>query len=372
MSPREERLKEIVLSLLDEKKEGDFWDFKEKFGSNVSIVHDIICFANIISHEGDRYLIYGINDNFEITGIDESERKHQADIIDLLRNAHFASIQPDIYLDTITIEDKTIQVITVKDTKNKPYFITINYQKNKETLYAGAIYTRIGDTNTPKNMTASFYDTELIWKQHFGIDLTGIERIKLLLKNPDDWEKVEDESGTSIYHKYYPEYRIIYSDSEERDGEAYICSYPDTSFHYFELDIYFHQTRLLKIPCVHCDGFRISIPDPDIDAIDGKPLYFYKRDTIKYLILKMMCPFEDYLYTNIFGIPNKYIMLFENDDEYKSYYIFLESRVDKFDLIERYNPFNDKKCKYFQERVNFLRKCLYIYSEWEQSVFSEL
>ena len=129
MNTKKGALINIVTELLSKNKEGDYWDFKEKYGDNGSLIHDIICLANTITHNGDRYIIYGITDDFRIVGLDESKCKKQADIIDLLRNAHFSNIHPDIFLDTIYIENKRIDVLTIKDDDNKPYFLEKEYNK---------------------------------------------------------------------------------------------------------------------------------------------------------------------------------------------------------------------------------------------------
>jgi hypothetical protein len=149
-------LKEKVQHLLDKKKEGVYWDFKEEFThNNIDLIHDVICLSNV-EHEGDRYLIYGVTDNYEIVGI--SDTKRQADIIDTLRNAKFSDgVFPDISLEAIDINGKNIQVIVMKNKANKPYYLTDDKQEHKKYLRAGTVYTRIMDTNTPRNSVALFH-----------------------------------------------------------------------------------------------------------------------------------------------------------------------------------------------------------------------
>ena len=371
MNTKKGALINIVTELLSKNKEGDYWDFKEKYGDNGSLIHDIICLANTITHNGDRYIIYGITDDFRIVGLDESKCKKQADIIDLLRNAHFSNIHPDIFLDTIYIENKRIDVLTIKDDDNKPYFLEKEYNKGKR-LTPGTIYIRKRDSNTPNDSSASFYDIEKIWKHRFGIDLSGIERVKFLMKSPSDWEHIESIDGSYIYHKLFPEYRITYSESEERFGEAYICSYLDTTFNYFEADIYFYGTRLHRIPCVSCDGARTLIVCPESRLINNKhPIYFYKKNTIYYLLHRIMNPNGDTSCQELEGIPNEYIMLFNDDCELDCYLSYLYSRIDKLDLIEKYKSYDGEPCKTFEERVNFIKKCIFIYCEWKQKDFSK-
>lgn len=71
------------------------------------------------------------------------------------------------------------------------------------------------------------------------------------------------------------------------------------------------------------------------------------------------------------GIPNEYIMLFNDDCELDCYLSYLYSRIDKLDLIEKYKSYNREPCKTFEERVNFIKKCIFIYCEWKQKDFSK-
>ena len=69
------RLKDVVLNFLYLKKEGVYWDFKqEHHKNNVDFIHDVICLANA-KHVGDRYLIFGISDDFEIVGFKSRSAK---------------------------------------------------------------------------------------------------------------------------------------------------------------------------------------------------------------------------------------------------------------------------------------------------------
>ena len=74
-------MKEIVKELVRKNKEGDYWDFKEKFpDNNADFLHDILCMSNSLSNS-NRYLIYGIAQDktkFKIVGVENnSARKTQ-------------------------------------------------------------------------------------------------------------------------------------------------------------------------------------------------------------------------------------------------------------------------------------------------------
>lgn len=136
-------------------KEGDYWDFKQTHHSSNSLekaklVHDIICLANNVRHKGDRYLVFGISNDFDAVGVEnDKNRRRQSDIIDILRGAQFAGgIHPDVMLETIEINKKEIDVLTIKDTQDKPCYLEKHIKdKDKIILSAGTIYTRTLDAN---------------------------------------------------------------------------------------------------------------------------------------------------------------------------------------------------------------------------------
>ncbi|WP_431810640.1 ATP-binding protein [Lysinibacillus capsici] len=87
---KEELFYEII-DLISLKREGDYWDFKEKHHTKkVDLLHDIICMANNRA-DRDGYIIFGISDEFEIVGVvNEEERRNQQGIIDFLKYQKFA------------------------------------------------------------------------------------------------------------------------------------------------------------------------------------------------------------------------------------------------------------------------------------------
>lgn len=91
MRNKDYSLEELVYAFLQNGKEGDCWDFKQEWHEDMpSLIKDIICFANTV-HDEDCYLIFGVSDNLEITGMQKDRRK-QADILDALSNVMFAAL----------------------------------------------------------------------------------------------------------------------------------------------------------------------------------------------------------------------------------------------------------------------------------------
>ncbi|MCY3555205.1 MAG: hypothetical protein OXH56_07775 [Gemmatimonadetes bacterium] len=79
-------LQATVLSLVSRKSEGTYWDFKrEHHKSKSDLIHDILSLANA-KHEGDRFLVYGVDDGFRLHSIrNDGGRRSQADLASIFR-----------------------------------------------------------------------------------------------------------------------------------------------------------------------------------------------------------------------------------------------------------------------------------------------
>lgn len=112
------------------------------------------------------------------------KEKKEADLNDILNNIEFSGGNiPIVNVRTLNINNKEIEVIIIKNTKNKHYYLENNYGIVK----AYHIYTRTGDRNTPKDKNANFADIEYMWKERFGLNLDVEERFKFYLDDIDNW-----------------------------------------------------------------------------------------------------------------------------------------------------------------------------------------
>ena len=172
------------LQFLIAQKESEWLDFKREFHNNkAKLLHDILCLSNSF-HDGDRYLIFGVNDNKTIYGIeDDPNKKTNADLHDFLRQLPLNSI-PKIDLSFQQFNEHEIGMLKIKDLPKKPYWLKREYRDKGATIRAGAIYTRLSDTNVPLNETAPEDNVEIMWrgrldllekKQHI---LTEFQHIK--------------------------------------------------------------------------------------------------------------------------------------------------------------------------------------------------
>lgn len=186
-----------IQELLDCHAEGEYWDFKQQWPSNnADLLHDIICMANSPANR-DCYIIIGVEDKtYNILGVSEEKRKNQQNVIDLLRQkpSWAGGYIPEVYVKTIFIADKEIDIVVVKQSNNTPFYLLKDYTNEGSPIFKGAIYTRKGDTNTPKTETANLYDTGLLWKRRFGLLYNPSQHAKLYLKDLDNWERVDGET----------------------------------------------------------------------------------------------------------------------------------------------------------------------------------
>lgn len=168
-----DELKRTVFKLIQKGYEGSYWDFKQQHHSNkADLLHDIICLANNLENR-DAYIIFGINDDGHIVGLEnDSKRRNQEHLISFLRDKNFeASYRPVIELKTFKLNSKEIDVLTIKQSNRTPYYLTKPYRDGKKEVRAYHIYSRIQDTNIPKDKSADERVVEELWKRRFGLSL---------------------------------------------------------------------------------------------------------------------------------------------------------------------------------------------------------
>lgn len=287
-------LTEQVVNLISLKQEGGYWDFKrEWYSDKTDLLHDIICMANNLSNQ-DGLIIIGVDEenDYEIQDVEiDTNRKRTQDLVSFLRDKKFAGgIRPTVTVQTIQSSQKTIDVLIVCNDRNTPYYLTEKYQG----VFANNIYVRIMDTNTPKNSSGDINIVETLWKKRFGINATALERVILYLQIPSDWIDSYDESRR--YYKFAPEFVIEQvSASDDRDGyEFYLFGQYDIRPHWYDINIYYHQTLLDSLGGAALDGGRCFTATPKIAGLslygnrmnwDISYKYFIK-ESIEYIVHK--------------------------------------------------------------------------------------
>lgn len=349
-----QELIEIIKKFISQKKEGDYWDFKQKWDeNNGNLIRDILSLANNIEHKGDRYLIMGVSDSSGFKLIDQNKikgRKTQSDLLDLLSKLIFqGGIMPDIRLEIIFIDKIEIDVVVVKDKPFKPYCLQELYKSGNEYLYAGTIYSRVGDKNTAKNSTADLYHTEKMWRERFGLDKTPLERVELYLLNSEGW--ITD--GISLnYYKQFPEFTFEYCLNDEEVLERWWATFLGEQTIKSQVNFKYHSTNLKKIYICQFPHEDISIPYPDIDYIQiDKSRQRDANNT--YCLFSFLNPsfiysFLVHLYGNYYKGPNcimaekgissltkppiKHLpfIVFKDSRDKKEYILYLENNIQLF------------------------------------------
>lgn len=286
-------LPELIFRLIKSNKEGDFWDFKAQHHAKAGdLIKDIMCLANTVRHKGERFIIFGVNDNTEIVGVPDEGRRTQADIIDILGRAGFAgNLYPDVYLTEVEIEDKTLDILIIKDMPEKPYYLQKEYDNRGVKLHAGTVYSRVRDANTQSDHVASAQDIEQMWKERFGLELQPFERLQIYLQDFDEWEEIEENSW---YYKPFPEFTVQrHSEVEEIEAcESWVRMATNPRAFMFDMVCKYHQTILMKECCIYFDEMRQLIPNPTIGVIEGMPApnyyYYFVLDSPKSNLLSFL------------------------------------------------------------------------------------
>lgn len=279
MTGEQMELYEEIAHLISMHQEGPYWDFKrEWYGKehDVDKLIDIICMANNLE-DRDAYIIIGIDEENGYSMCDirkDPNRSNTQKLTNFLRDKKFAGdYRPTVTVEALVYGEKAVDVIVVHNSLNVPFYLKEPYvgkiSKNKS-VEAGNIYVRLQDSNTPRNAIADFHQVEYLWKKRFGMLLAPLEKVMLYLRHPEDWENSPSDDDKR-YYKYAPEYTIVNSYEEEDDCERYfyfMLNQWNTSTHWHNIRIYYHQTVLADIGGVVLDGGRYFTPVPHPNGIN--------------------------------------------------------------------------------------------------------
>ena len=340
---------ELIRKIRTQKREADYWDVKQEWHEKTEdLIKDIICFANTV-HDKDCFLIFGVNDDLKVCGM-EKDRKKQSDIIDTLSKLQFAGdVQPDIELKTVSvpsdIEPDTmveVDVLIIYNTYLTPIYLKKMYGK----MIQGCIYSRIGDKNTENNGNSDIRQIEMLWKKRFGLTKSPYEYIIDHLADKSEWHEYDN----GWYNIYKPEY-VLYEDfGEEKHGieeefYSYALTNESTSFHI--LNITANNTVLNAFQVAVLDSGRLTVPVPEWGFVH-KPGYssepigykYYVEGSNRYRILQFLydpCNHEEeYAMSDFMRV----VLLFRSETEKEDFMSYIEGYLTE--LFERV-----EKCKEF-------------------------
>jgi Putative DNA-binding domain len=215
------------LTNLIKERESEWLDFKKQFHeNNAELLHDILCLSNAF-YAGDRFLIFGIANDKSVCNIqNDPNKKTNADLQDFLRQINLNFI-PKIELEFHELDGNEIGVLHIFNSPQKPHFVCKDFVKGKVKVRAGVIYTRLSDTNIPRNETSPDNHIEVMWKERLG--LLNQKHISLEehfpVKLDDSRKRVQeifgepDATGWQIEHYYSEGIEISYDQhSDMVDG----------------------------------------------------------------------------------------------------------------------------------------------------------
>lgn len=357
-----------IMNLINSKTEGQYWDFKrEPHEDNKTLVHDILCLANA-KHDGDRFLIIGVDDPSEdckIIGLDGNmpKRKKEADLNDILNNIEFSGGNiPIVNVRTLNIGNKEIDVIIIKNTMNKPYYL----EKNYGIVKAYHIYTRTGDRNTPKDKNANFTDIEYMWKERFGLNLDVEERFELYLDDIDNWMDEFETKDTALY-KPVPEFSIELTEFNESDYvEPFNTFYLNNSLLYGNILFKYNSNVIFQCEYAYCDGGGLLIPVPKLYSYPDKngesvEFYYYNLDAIEGKFAKLISKDSFDFRCRIRSFP---FIIVKNEFILNNFVEYLKDNITKSDIPSN-TMFNTEDPNKYTSPVN-LDSLVYI-----ESVFDE-
>ena len=358
---------DLLRNIRTQKREADYWDVKQDWHEKIEdLIKDIICFANTV-HDKDCFLIFGVNDNLKVCGM-EKDRKKQSDILDTLSKLQFAGdVQPDIELKTVTVSSDIepdimveVDILIIYNTYLTPIYLKKMYGK----MIQGCIYSRIGDKNTENNGNSDIRQIEMLWKKRFGLTKSPYEYIIDHLADKSEWHEYDN----GWYNIYKPEY-VLYEDfGEEKHGieeefYSYALTNESTSFHI--LNITANNTVLNAFQVAVLDSGRLSVPVPEWGFVH-KPGYrsepigykYYVEGSNRYRILQFMYDLCNHEEEYAMGDFMRVVLLFRSETEKEDFMSYIEGyltelfeRVEKCKEYDTIHTSSDCKTAYYKMQL---------------------
>lgn len=338
-------MRALVKRLVDIGHEGEWWDFKREWPSKENLLYDIICLANNTQFR-DAYLILGVDEenNYSYSDVTSDEhRKNTQNITDFLKAQPFAGdYYPSVRVQELLMERETlIDVVVIEASKNAPFFLS----KVTYGIPAGAIPTRTMDTNTPKGQSASYRQTEMLWRNHFGLTDTPLDRLEAYLLDHDGWQtSMEHSLGEKEFYAQYPEFTIEHISDDSLDGyEYYHFEQTDSSPHWYEILVRYHQTVIWGVQGAALDGGRYFTSVPDRAFLRTPTHYgmsvqhmsysycYFVQGTMNHLMHKHFYRSETDDERIAYERFLKTIVIYENDDERMEIENFIEGEPESFE-----------------------------------------
>ena len=333
------------------KVEDEVHDFKQQWHKdNSELVRDILNFVNTVHHK-DCYIIFGIADNFEIIGVQEDEnRKNTETITDLLHKLYLSTnSQIKVKVETQTIDDKEIDILTIFNSDFVPVYLTKDYRpKGSKGLTAGLIYARNGAINTPRNESTSFDVLNALFRKHNKLDVSIQEQYNKVLTDYNNWSYVDNEEGSFFIYNLNPDFHMRLSqDSENRfEVEAYSMSQVNFKISWLRLELRYRTLIIDERLLNYLDGGRSLVPSPNLSplapTIQGASYYYFYKDSLDYILfkfLKIAFPISDCYAINEF---KNSIIIYDTEEDKKRIHTSILNNISVSDMRKILN-YTDKE-----------------------------
>lgn len=227
-----------------------------------------------------------------------------------------------------------ISIFVIKNGYSTPYVLEESYRG----VNANNIYTRVMDSNTPKNKTAEISQIEYLWKKRFRLLMAPLEQVFYFLLKREEWEDVPDDSSvTRMYYKYSPEYVIEYAGCDDRDGYVYyLFSQIDSRPHWYNIYVKYHQTILFSTIGVGLDGGRYFTNVPCTDFLfddwhhEGNISFkYYVKGTKEMILHDFFCDYDSHDAMYARDRFEECILIFVSDTEKENFKDYAASKWSK-------------------------------------------
>lgn len=288
----------ITIDILEEllnHSESDYLDHKKHYWTNTTdLIHDILCMANSLAKEKQRFMVFGVEDaTKDICGVEnDSNRKTKQNITDTLRNAGINNV-PHLELKTISYKQHQIDVLIIYPSPAiLPYLLSKDHRNGKKMLRNGVIYTRNNDTNTPMDSSATPEQMAQLWLKRFGLDKPPLKRLRGYIEEIPQWKRLDSKGQCTIHHVQFTDFtiNIDYNDPVTKDfKEPWSERFPDKQAISYNLEFKHKATVLKRELFVSCDGNRYFVPMPTRNS-EGE--FFYDTTKMAFATWKLLVNIE--------------------------------------------------------------------------------
>lgn len=358
-----------VREMISLKQEGEYWDFKKEWPANKSdLLHDIICMANNLAGK-TAYIIIGVDEeaDYAISDVaNDPNKKTTQNMVDFLRDKHFAGgIRPRVYIQSMDIDGQSLDIIVVFNEAHTPFYLTQSYQG----VNANNIYTRVMDTNTPKTQSADLVHVEYLWRKRFGLISTPLERVQLLLNEPENWISSPDDCSMIEFYKYAPEYTIEHVEADRNGYEFYLFGQTDSRPRWYDINIRYHQTLIGSIGGVGLDGARLFTASPQSGAICFNYSFNPQTDIAYVFFVKGSLDYSVYQYYLLRRKDSgeaqhanlrymECVLVFESEVEKNDFELYVQAHRTEFDvdrsgqLLPHFPDIDGYRMEYFKKEYS--------------------